>query len=87
MGTVRGILGQSAPAALNETALYTCPSDKTATGEVIIANRGSSATYRISVSVNGAATTDKDYLAYDESIDSAPAKRKKKCGSKKSGDI
>lgn len=61
------ILGQAAPAATTETDLYTVP----AATEVIIstlavANRSATdATFRISVSDNGAATATKDYIAYD----------------------
>jgi hypothetical protein len=36
---------------------------------LVVTNRGAaSATYRISVSVNGAATATKDYLVYDATI-------------------
>jgi hypothetical protein len=67
MATTYKILGQSAPAATTETALYTVPaSTQTVVSTLSIANRSSSdATFRVSVSANGAATATKDYVAYD----------------------
>lgn len=67
MATTYKILGQSAPAATTETALYTVPaSTQTVVSTLSIANRSSSdATFRVSVSTNGAATATKDYVAYD----------------------
>ena len=64
------ILGQSAPNATTETDLYTVPaSTETIVSTINVANRGStSATFRISASVNGAATANKDYIAYDLTI-------------------
>lgn len=66
------VLGQVAPSATTETDLYTVPAaTETIVSTLVVTNRGtSSATYRISVSVNGAATTNKDYIAYDVSIPS-----------------
>lgn len=70
--TTYKILGQVAPAATTETDLYTVPaSTETIVSSLVVANRGaSSATYRISVSSNGAATATKDYLIYDGAISS-----------------
>lgn len=64
------VLGQVAPSATTETDLYTVPaSTETIVSTITVANRSStSATYRISVSVNGAATATKDYIAYDTAI-------------------
>jgi hypothetical protein len=61
------VLGQSAPSATTETDLYTVPaSTETIVSTITVANRSSSdATFRISVSVNGAATATKDYIIYD----------------------
>lgn len=69
--SVYKILGQSAPSATTETDLYTVPAaTETIISTLTICNRGTTAaTYRISVAVNGAATADKDYLAYNVSID------------------
>ena len=68
--TTYKVLGQVAPAATTETDLYTVPaSTETIVSSLVVANRGAtSATYRISVSVNGAATATKDYLVYDATI-------------------
>ena len=64
------ILGQSAPSATTETDLYTVPSStSTVASSLIICNRGAStATIRISVSVAGASTSNKDYIYYDLTI-------------------
>lgn len=68
--TTYKILGQVAPAATTETDLYTVPaSTETIVSSLVVANRANtSATYRISVSNNGAATATKDYLVYDATI-------------------
>jgi hypothetical protein len=67
MATTYKILGQSAPAATTETALYTVPaSTQTVVSTLTVANRSSSdATFRVSIADNGAATANKDYVAYD----------------------
>jgi len=64
------VLGQVAPSATTETDLYTVPAaTETVVSTLVVANRAAtSATYRISVSVNGAATATKDYLIYDATI-------------------
>lgn len=64
------VLGQSAPAATTETDLYTVPaSTETIVSSIVVANRNSAdATFRLSVSVDGAATASQDYLAYDTTI-------------------
>ena len=64
------ILGQVAPAATTETDLYTvAASTQTIVSSIIVTNRGTtSATYRISVSNDGAATATKDYIVYDSTI-------------------
>jgi len=68
--TVYKVLGQVAPSATTETDLYTVPAaTETILSSLVVANRAAtSATYRISVSVNGAATATKDYLVYDAVI-------------------
>jgi hypothetical protein len=60
-------LGQSAPSATTETDLYTVPaSTSTIISSLLVCNRGaSSTTFRISISLAGAATANKDYLYYD----------------------
>lgn len=63
------VLGQAAPSATTETDLYTVPSSTTASvSSVVVCNRSTAATFRISVSVDGAATANKDYLYYDVPI-------------------
>lgn len=65
------VLGQAAPSATTETDLYTVPaSTQTVVSSITIANRSSTAaaTYRVSSSVAGAATANKDYIAYDATI-------------------
>jgi hypothetical protein len=64
------VLGQSAPSATTETDLYTVPAaTETIVSSIVVANRGTtSATFRISISVNGAATATKDYLYYDVNL-------------------
>lgn len=63
------VLGQSAPSATTETDLYTVPSATSAVGStLVIANRSTDTTFRVSVSVGGGATANKDYLAYDSPI-------------------
>ena len=68
MPTTYKVLGQQAPAALAATDLYTVPAATQAVvSSVIVCNRSSSATatFRISASVAGAATANKDYIYYD----------------------
>jgi len=68
--TTYKVLGQVATAATTETDLYTVPaSTETIVSSLVVTNRGTAAaTYRISVSVNGAATATKDYLVYDANL-------------------
>ena len=66
MATAYKVLGQSAPAATTETDLYTVPAaTETVVSTITVANRSATdATFRLSVSVNGAASANKDYIAY-----------------------
>lgn len=68
--TTYKILGQSAPSATTSTDLYTVPSaTETIVSSLVIANRAATAaTYRISVSANGAALSNEQYLVYDATI-------------------
>ena len=63
-------LGQAAPLATTETTLYTVPAVTTAVcSSLICCNRGAtSTTFRVSVSVGGGATANKDYIYYDLAI-------------------
>lgn len=60
------VLGQAAPNATSETALYTASGTSAVSGNLIVCNRSNVALfYRVSVSVGGGATATKDYLIYD----------------------
>lgn len=67
MPTAYKILGQSAPSATTETDLYTVPAaTETIVSTIVVANRSATdATFRISVSPDGVATANSQYLAYD----------------------
>lgn len=69
--TTYKILGQSAPSATTSTDLYTVPSaTEVIVSSLVVTNRAAtSATYRISVSANGAALANEQYLVYDATID------------------
>lgn len=67
MTSVLKILGQAAPAATTETLLYTVPTAvQVAVSSINVSNRSATpATIRVSITEEGAATSTKDYLAYD----------------------
>ena len=66
MATVRGIHGQSIPAATVLTDAYTVPASKNATVRVIATNTANSPTsFRVSAAPGGAADTPAHYIAYD----------------------
>ena len=70
MTTLKGALGQVAPAIGLLTELYTVPALKNATCRVIITERdGVIATFRIAIAVAGEADNVKQYIAYDRPID------------------
>ena len=64
------VLGQLAAAAATEEDLYTVTNlAQTTCSTLVICNRTASVvTFRVSVSVNDAATATKDYLFYDTAI-------------------
>ena len=64
------VLGQQAPAGTPETILYTVPTaTQTTISSIVVCNRsGSGVTYRVSVAVSGATTSNKDYLFYDKAL-------------------
>lgn len=68
--TTYKILGQSAPSATTSTDLYTVPAaTETIVSSLVVSNRSSTiATYRVSVSSNGAALANEQYLVYDATI-------------------
>lgn len=71
MPTTYKVLGQSAPASLTDTTLYTCPSStQTVVSTISVCNRGAAAaTFRIAVRPNGATLSNEHYVAYDVTID------------------
>lgn len=70
MATAYKVLGQSAPSATTSTDLYTVPSaTQTIVSTITVCNRDTAAgTFRISVSPDGAALANSQYLAYDASL-------------------
>lgn len=70
MSTLRGTLGQVAPSATILTEIYTVPALKSTVCRVIITDTGGvTATFRVSVGVDGAADDIKQYIAYDRPIE------------------
>jgi hypothetical protein len=67
MSTAYLNLGQVAPLAITETDLYTVPgATSSVASSIIVCNRGgTSTTFRVSVSVAGGATANKDFIYYD----------------------
>ncbi len=70
MADVLKVLAQAAPSATTESTLYTVPVSTTTTvSSLVVCNRSStSTTFRVSISVNSAATANADYLYYDTPI-------------------
>jgi hypothetical protein len=69
MAETRKVLGQAAPNATTETDLYApAAATQAVVSSIVVANRSTAATFRISVSVDNAATANKDYIAYDAPI-------------------
>ena len=66
------ILGQLAPTATTLTDLYTVPAGSATTvSSLSVCNRGATATtFRISVVIAGASDASKQYLFYDQALDS-----------------
>ena len=62
------IVGQSNPAAVTLTALYTVPASTSFSGSVIIANRSVATSFRVALSPAGAADALTHYVAYDTAI-------------------
>lgn len=70
MATTYKVLGQSAPAAVTTTTLYTVPAATQAVASTIsVCNRSSTnATFRIAVRPAGATLANEHYLVYDATI-------------------
>jgi len=64
------VLGQSNPAAVTATTLYTVPASKEAVvSSISVANlASSSATYRIAIRPAGASLANQHYVAYDVTV-------------------
>ena len=69
MATTYKVLGQSAPAAITNTNLYTVPSATSAVCSTLaIANRGVSTTFRVAVRPAGATIANQHYIVYDSAM-------------------
>ena len=70
MSFVLKVLGQVATAITTETDLYTVPSStSTVISTIMVCNRGgTAAAFRVSISVGGGATANKDYIYYDVTL-------------------
>jgi glucose-6-phosphate dehydrogenase assembly protein OpcA len=70
MPTTYKVLGQSAPAALTNTNIYTVPANtQTVVSTIVVANRAASpATYRIAIRLDGATLANQHYIAYDVTV-------------------
>lgn len=64
------VLGQAAPLATTETDLYTVTDGaECVCSSIVVCNRAvTSATFRVSISVGGGATQNKDYIYYDVTV-------------------
>jgi len=67
------VLGQQSPSPTTPTTLYTVPNLRsTTTSSLVICNRtGGAITFRVNVRVGGAATSNEQYLYYDQSLAAA----------------
>jgi hypothetical protein len=67
---MRQVIAQLAPGATTLTTLYDCPVQTMAeVDSVLVCNRGAAATFRIAVSLSGAAVANEQYHYYDFPID------------------
>lgn len=70
MATTYKVLGQQAPLGNTEVILYTVPAATSiVVSSITICNRDTDAcTFRVSVSIGGAATANRDYIYYDVTL-------------------
>lgn len=69
MATTYKVLGQSNPSAASDTTLYTVPSSTSAVvSTIVVANLGTSGTYRIAIRPAGASIANEHYIAYDVAL-------------------
>jgi hypothetical protein len=74
MATAYKVLGQSAPSAATDTALYTVPSGASAVVSTLsICNRGVSTAFRAAVRPSGATLADQHYIVYDNYVNAGDA--------------
>ena len=63
------VLGQSNPAAITVTTLYTVPAaTSTVCSTLVIANLGTSTTFRVAIRPAGVTLANQHYIAYDTPI-------------------
>lgn len=66
MATANKILGQSKPAAITNTTLYTVPGSTQANVNIFISNQATGPDFfRVAITKSGASLNVKDYLAYN----------------------
>ena len=66
MATTYKVLGQSAPAATTDTALYTVPAATSAVVSTLsVCNRGASTTFRVAIRPAGATIANQHYIVFD----------------------
>ncbi len=69
MATTPKVLGQEALAATTLTDVYTVPSaTKAVVSTIVVCNRGTATTFRVSLAKAGASDTTKQYLYYDQAL-------------------
>lgn len=68
MSLTFGALGQVTPGVASLTDAYTVPSGKRATVEVVICNRSTATSVRVSLAPAGAADANGQYLVYDYAL-------------------
>jgi hypothetical protein len=74
MATTYEVLGQSAPSAATDTALYTVPSATNAVVSTLsVCNRGVSTTFRVAVRPAGATLANEHYIVYDNFVNAGDA--------------
>jgi hypothetical protein len=74
MATTYEVLGQSAPSAATDTALYTVPSATSAVVSTLsVCNRGVSTTFRVAVRPAGATLANQHYIVFDNYVNAGDA--------------
>ena len=69
MATTYKVLGQSNPSAASDSTLYTVPAaTSTVVSTIVVANLGTSGTYRIAIRPAGASIANQHYIAYDGAL-------------------